>query len=255
MMTTEWQTGLQAFHEGRMREAVDRLQNAISETERTVSLVARFQTYAFLGAAQYALGRPADAVTSFETALRLSPTKIPPSDLSVNLANAYLASGRRDEAKRTLQQTLKTAPGHIEARMLLQRLLSQSEGAALNGMVLGESPASVKRYLRSLVFKTVPTNGYDPAQVRQALLQMEHYVDFLIAQISQHEQALTQAQQEIGRLQQSEDTLVQNMLLAQQEAEKLRNELDTILPEHGADQNGLDQQNLSPLDRLLQRKG
>lgn len=253
-MMTEWQSGLQAFREGRMREAADRLQSAVRETENAVSQTARFQTYAFLGAALYALGKSVDAVAAFETALRLSPLKSPPPDLTVNLANAYLAAGRRDDAVRLLQQTVQFAPGHIEARMLLQRLAAQTEQGASGGMVLGTSPQSVKQFLRSLVFKTVPTEGYDPAQVRQAFLQIERYTDFLIAQVGHSEQVIAQHQQEITRLQQSEDVMVQNMLQAQKEAESLRQELaktPTVPVPHEIDPNAPE---LSPLERLFQRK-
>lgn len=253
-MMTEWQSGLQAFREGRMREAADRLQNAVRETDNAVSQTARFQTYAFLGAALYSLGQAADAVAAFETALRLSPLKSPPPDLTVNLANAYLAAGRRDDAGRLLQQTLQFAPGHIEARMLLQRLEAQAQHGASGGMVLGTSPQSVKQFLRSLVFKTVPTDGYDPAQVRQAFLQIERYTDFLIAQVAHSEQVIALSQQEIARLQQSEDTLVQNMLQAQEEAETLRQEIakSPAASAPGAPDPKFPE--LSPLERAFQGK-
>lgn len=253
-MMTEWQAGLVAFREGRMREAVDRLQNAVRETDNAVSQAARFQTYAFLGAALYSLGQAADAVGAFETALRLNPAKSPPPDLTVNLANAYLAAGRRDDAVRLLQQTLQFAPGHIEARMLLQRLAAQTDTNARGGMVLGASPQSVKQFLRSLVFKTVPTGGYDPAQVRQAFLQMERYTDFLIAQIAHSERVIAQNQQEMARLQQSEDALVENMLRAQKEAETLREELSKSAPTSAAAEVDPNAPELSPLERLFQRK-
>lgn len=237
-----------------MREAVDRLQNAVRETDSAVSQTARFQTYAFLGAALYSLGQAADAVAAFETALRLNPSKSPPPDLTVNLANAYLAAGRRDDAIRLLQQTLQFAPGHIEARMLLQRLAAQTDTSASGGMVLGTSPQSVKQFLRSLVFKTVSTEGYDPAQVRQAFLQIERYTDFLIAQVAHSERVIAQNQQEIARLQQSEDTLVQNMLQAQQEAETLRQQSSTAAPANAAAPSDPNSPELSPLERLFQRK-
>lgn len=253
-MMTEWQSGLQAFREGRMREAVDRLQNAVRETDGAVSQTARFQTYAFLGAALYSLGQPADAVGAFETALRLNPSKSPPPDLTVNLANAYLAAGRRDDAVRLLQQTLQFAPGHIEARMLLQRLAAQSDTNASGGVVLGTSPQSVKQFLRSLVFKTVPSGGYDPAQVRQAFLEVERYTDFLIAQVAHSERVIAQNQQELARLQQSEDTLVQNMLQAQKEAESLRQELSKYAPGGAPTAVDPNAPELSPLERLFQRK-
>lgn len=253
-MMTEWQSGLQAFREGRMREAVDRLQNAVRETDSAVSQTARFQTYAFLGAALYALGRAGDAASAFETALRLNPLKSPPPDLTVNLANAYLAAGRRDDAVRLLQQTLQFAPGHIEARMLLQRLAAQTDTGASGGMVLGTSPQSVKQFLRSLVFKTVPTEGYDPAQVRQAFLQIERYTDFLIAQVTHSERIIAQNQQELTRLQQSEDTLIQNMLQAQKEAETLRSELAKVSPETAFAEADPNAPKLTLVEQLMQRK-
>ncbi len=253
-MMTEWQSGLQAFREGRMREAVDRLQNAVRETDSAVSQAARFQTYAFLGAALYSLGQAADAVAAFETALRLSPLKSAPPDLTVNLANAYLAAGRREDAVRLLQQTLQFAPGHIEARMLLQRLSAQSESGASGGMVLGTSPQSVKQFLRSLVFKTVPTEGYDPAQVRQAFLQIERYTDFLIAQVAHSERVIALNQEEIARLQQSEDAMVQNMLQAQKEAETLRQEIAKAPAASAPGEADPNSPELSPLERLFQSK-
>lgn len=253
-MMTEWQSGLQAFREGRMREAVNRLQNAVRETDNAVSQTARFQTYAFLGAALYSLGQAGDAVAAFETALRLSPLKSPPPDLTVNLANAYLAAGRREDAVRLLQQTMQFAPGHIEARMLLQRLSAQRDPGASGGMVLGTSPQSVKQFLRSLVFKTVPTDGYDPAQVRQAFLQIERYTDFLIAQVAHSEHVIAQNQQEIGRLQQSEDAMVQNMLQAQKEAETLRQEMTQTSAAAAPGEAEPNPSELSPLDRLFQGK-
>jgi len=50
-MLSDWQLGIKAFREGRMREATDRLRAAAGDRERTVMQAVRFQTLAFLGAA------------------------------------------------------------------------------------------------------------------------------------------------------------------------------------------------------------
>ena len=98
---TDWQLGVQAFHEGRMREAADRLQAALGESEMAVTQAVRYETCAYLGAALYALGLPAEALTAFEQAIQFSPAAAPPDDLLMNLAHAYLAAGRRGAARET----------------------------------------------------------------------------------------------------------------------------------------------------------
>ena len=93
-----------------MHEAADRLGSAASERELTVSQEVRFETCVYLGAALYSLGRSQEAVKTFETAFRLSPTPIPPSELTFNLVQAYLAAGRRGAAREALLFLLNYAP-------------------------------------------------------------------------------------------------------------------------------------------------
>lgn len=194
-----------------MREATDRLRAAAGDRERTVMQAVRFQTLAFLGAALYALGHSAEAVTAFEDAVRLAPEPGPPSDLNVNLANAYLAIGRREDARMALQVALRGAPGHVEARMMLQRLESSNSDEPVQGAVLGETPEGVKHYLRTLSFARVATGGYDPAQVRQALGQIERYIDFLSAQIASRDQTMADYDVQLERYKRMEDAYVKSM--------------------------------------------
>jgi tetratricopeptide (TPR) repeat protein len=209
---SDWQLGLRAFREGRMREAMDRLRAAANDRERTVMQAVRFQTLAFLGAALYALGNSQEAVSAFEDAIRLAPKPGPPADLNVNLANAYLAIGRRDDAQKSLQVALKTAPGHVEARMMLQRLENSSDDQPVAGAVLGETPEGVKTYLRTLSFSRVTSGGYDPAQVRQALSQIERYIDFLAHQLMKKDELISTYEIQIERYKKMEDAYIQKMI-------------------------------------------
>jgi tetratricopeptide (TPR) repeat protein len=208
---TEWQMGLRAFREGRMREAADRLGAAAADRELTVSRTARFETCAYLGAALYALGRPDEAVAAFEAAFQLAPPPIPPPKLALNLAHAYLAAGRRDAAREALRFLLTYFPGHVAARMLLQRLDDAPAGAPPTGSVLGESLDSVRRYIHTLTFSTVTSGGYDPAQVWEALAQLERYVTTLDEHLRESQATLAQYEAEVQRYRQMEETVVESL--------------------------------------------
>ncbi len=247
---TEWQTGMGAFREGRLREATDRLRSAAAEQERTVSQSVRYQTLAYLGAASYALGQIGEAVRAFETARLLCPTPSPSRDLLVNLANAYLATGRRQEAQSTLEEALRRHPGDMEIGMLLSRLQNRSGTDQVTGAVLGETPESVIRFVNTLSFSTV-SSGYSPDQVRAALSQIQHYVEFLASQIAARDHTITQNAAEIERLRMAEDGLIRSMMQAQQEAEQLRNS-QFLSEERPA--AGTDQPELTPLEKLFQKK-
>lgn len=248
---TDWQLGLRAFREGRMREATDRLRTAANDYERTVTQKVRFQTLAFLGAALYALGDPREAVVAFEQAVRLSPSAVVPADLNVNLANAYLAVGKRDNARLSLQQALRDAPGHVEARMLLQRLENSPEDQPIAGSVLGETPEGVKNYVHTLTFARVGSGGYDPAQVRQALLQIERYIDFLISQVSQRDETIVKLEQEIERYKQMEEVFIERMMRDNSESDQL---IDMGMMPSKAPETAAPEAELSPIERLFQKK-
>ncbi len=240
---TEWQKGLQAFREGRVREAADRLQEAADDQEHTVSQDARFQTLAFLGAAHYALGQPSQAVEPFESALRLSPASPPPADLTFNLANSYLAAGRPRDARVLLQWMLADQPGHAEARMLLQRLEARSDEDAITGFMLGVSPDSVKKYLQTVSFSRV-TDGFDPVQVRESFRHVELYVDYLSRRIQDLEEAAQRQEEMLARYRQMEDRLVQNMMQAQSAAQQAS----------FADAGSAGEVPLSPIEALMRKQ-
>lgn len=257
---TDWQTGILAFREGRLREAADRLRLAADEQERTVTQSARYQTWAFLGAALYALGRVADAANAFENAEKLCPTPVAPPDLTVNLANAYLATGRREDARRALETTLQNAPGHVEARMLLNRLDSHSPDEPLTGAVLGESPDAARLFLRTLTFGTVPQGGYAPDQVREAMGMLSHYIEFLASLVSERDQTIAQQAELLEQARQTENTLIDNLMQARQDADRLRNAAITTLGQSQAvntarpSEPEIPQEALTPLAKLFQKK-
>lgn len=241
---TDWQKGLQAFREGRMREAADRLGRAAAENELKVAQEVRFETCAHLGAALYAEGKPAEAVMAFETAFRLAPTSIPPPGLSLNLVHAYLAAGRRGAAREALLFLLHHTPGHVAARMLLQRLDdtrldNTPDDEVVTGSIMGATVESVKQYVRTLVFATVEVQGYDPIQVREAFHQLEHYLDGLDKQMQSGRQQIQRLEAEIERYRLMEETMVQNLVQMQQQSENKSAETNS---------------QLSPIEILFQTK-
>lgn len=250
----DWQLGLKAFREGRMREAADRLKASAGDHERTVMQVVRFQTLAFLGAALYALGYSYDAVTAFEDAVRVAPHPGAPADLSVNLANAYLSVGRRDEARTALMHALAAAPGHVEARMMLQRLESSPADEPIVGSVLGESPEGVKTYLRTLTFARVSAGGYDPAQVRQALSQLDRYIEFLASQITQRDETIAKNEQEMERYRKMEDQYIQSMIERRNEADPLYTPATSSTAPTVEEPKPEGEPELTPIERLFQNK-
>ncbi len=212
---TDWQLGFQAFHEGRMREAADRLSVATADAELTVTRDVRYESSAYLGAALYALGMGVESVSAFEAAFQLSPTPTVSPDLSLNLTHAYLAAGRREAARETLLYLLEHSPGHVAARMLLQRLDSTPQDEAVTGSILGASVESVKKYISTLAFETSESGGYEPAQVREALHQLESYIDGLDKHLREGKETITRYEEEIQRLRQMEDAMVQNIVQMQ----------------------------------------
>lgn len=195
-----------------MREAADRLQAALNEQELTISQSVRYETSAYLGAALYALGLPGQALTAFEQAIYFSPNGVPPADLCMNLAHAYLAAGRREDAHQTLHALLAITPGHVAANMLLTRLDSVSAGGAVSGAILGTSPKTAQDYIRTLAFTRSVSNGYDPAEVQEALTQLGRFVSGLTQELAQAEATVARHEQEILRYRQMEDAVIENMM-------------------------------------------
>jgi len=232
--------GLQAFREGRMHEAADRLGSAAAERDLAVSQAVRFETCVYLGVALYNLGRPAEAVRAFETGFQLSPTPVPPTELTLNLVHAYLAAGRREAAREALLYLLNYAPGHVAARMLLQRLDDTPSDEPVTGTVLGESMESVRKYIRTLRFTTVSAGGYDPAQVWEALSQLETYIVTLDKRSQHDQEALRHYEAEIERYRQMEEAVVENLVQMQQNAQNAPPAPDSA--------------QLSPIEILFQKK-
>ncbi len=237
---TDWQMGLQAFREGRMREAADRLGGAITEQEMAVSQSVRFETCAYLGAALYAEGRPEEAVTAFETAFRLSPSPVPPEELTLNLAHAYLAARRRDAAREALLFLLAHAPGHVAGRMLLQRLDAAPQDPDVSGAIMGDSVDSARRYLQTIRFTQMAGGGYDSAEVNEVLSLIDHYLTELSQRLQVSEDKTTHYEAEIQRYRQMEDAMVQNIVQMQQEAQNRPVEPD--------------RSQLSPIEILFQKQ-
>jgi tetratricopeptide (TPR) repeat protein len=252
---TEWQLGLRAFREGRVREAADRLRTAADDVDLTVMQAVRFQTLAYLGAALYALGHPADAVATFEDAILLCPMPKPPPDLHINLANAYLAVGRREDARESLQVALADAPGHVEARMMLERLENAPADAPVAGAVLGESPDVVKNYIRTLSFSRVASNGFDPSQVRQALTQIERYINFLSAQVDERDEMINKLDEQIAQYKKMENNYI-DLLQSSRTSDPLATSSSFKFDNGNADitPQPEEEQALTPIERLFQKK-
>ena len=257
---TDWQLGLDAFQGGRLREAADRLRVAANNHERAISQAVSFQTYAYLGAALYALGEAGLAADAFAKAITLRLTEATPIDLTINLANAYIASGNRQQAEQALEEALRDKPGAMEVNTLLQRLRSHGEPLPLTGTILGETPESVKRYIDTLSFGQV-SQGYSPEQVRSALSQITHYIDVLSTHLMDSGQTIAQYKEEIERLRQTEETLIVNLMQSRQALDQARGsgEAGPTNPdaEHRAAEatgEDADSANLTPLEKLFQRK-
>ncbi len=203
-----------------MREAADRLEAALQENELAVSQQVRYETFAFLGAALYSLGLPAEALTAFEQAIEFSPAAAPPSDLLMNLAHAYLAAGRQNAARETLQFLLTQSPGHVAAGMLAARLDEAAAGTALSGAVLGASPEAAENYIRTLSFSQQASGGYSPAEVHEALIQLQRLIASLNQRLKDAEAQNAQNELEILHYRQLEDAVVENMMQIQSEAQE-----------------------------------
>ena len=240
---SEWRLGIQAFQKGRMREAADRLQEAVADHDLTITQSVQFENLAYLGAALYALGQAEEAIKAFETAFQFSPTPLPAPELTLNLVYAYLAAGRREASRETLSFLLDYAPGHIAGRMLLMRLDQTPAEEQPTGVILGNSPDSVKKYIRTLSFASVSTGGYDPAQVWEALSQLEYYLETLDARMQGDHVKMAQYESDLERYRQMEDTMVQNIVNQQQDSYRQLSETES--PETPS---------LTPLELLFQKK-
>ena len=111
-----------------------------------------------LGSVYQAMGRPQDAIASYEEALKINPRL----GVALNsLGSAYLAQGDFELAERCYRQCLSTTPGDLQARSNLLMLLNYLPDA---------DPASVfaehlewGRVAESRITRLAPAGGdYDP---------------------------------------------------------------------------------------------
>ena len=243
---TDWQLGLQAFREGRMREAADRLRASLADSEMTVSQLARYETCAYLGAALYSLGLPEEALPAFETAVQLSPAAFPADDLLMNLAHASLAAGRRDAAQAALQKLLSYSPGHVAASMLAARLDAAPAEETVTGAMLGTSPETSEQYIRTLTFSQSVAGGYAPAEVQEALHQLQRFIVGLSRSLREAEATIAQHELEILRYRQMEDAVIENMMQAPSHAPAQARTLQGPEDEPGRE--------LSPIEMLFRQQ-
>jgi tetratricopeptide (TPR) repeat protein len=97
-----------------------RAEDAVSElTAAKQKLGANFLISYFQGLALDRAARPAEALSAFQDAIRLSPNS---SEVHLGLGKTELALGRISDATAELQETLRLSPGNLQA----QRLLSQA---------------------------------------------------------------------------------------------------------------------------------
>ena len=78
------------------------------------------ESHVLLADAYNARSKLAEAVEEYQTALTLKPKK--GDQIQVKLASALLASGRKEEAKATLDTLLKADPDHPEAKALREKI-------------------------------------------------------------------------------------------------------------------------------------
>ena len=99
---------------------------------------------------------------------------------------------------------------------------------------------SVKKYIRTLRFTTVSSGGYDPAQVWEALSQLETYMETLDKRLQREQEKFRHYEAEIERYRQMEEAMVQNLVQMQQDAQSRTAELEAA--------------QLSPIEILFQKK-
>lgn len=213
-----------------MREAVDRLQASLCENELAVMQQVRYETCAYLGAALYALSLPTEALTAFEYAVQFSPSVVPPDDLLMNLAHAYLAAGRRRAARETLRLLLTQLPGHIAAGMLAARLDEAPANVDVSGAILGTSPETAENYIRTLTFSQPVSGGYAPAEVQEALGQLQKLIAALSHDLQDAEARIAQDEMEILRYRQMEDAVVENMMQIESSPQTQSDERKDLTP-------------------------
>ena len=98
---------------GNLNEALTLFQGALGTNSRLAGSALN------AGVCQMRLNRPAQAVTSFKTAVGLEPDNF---QAWANLASAYLQTDQRDRARRAMARAVALRPGDARLREALRRM-------------------------------------------------------------------------------------------------------------------------------------
>jgi tetratricopeptide (TPR) repeat protein len=125
-----------------------RAEDAVSElTAAKQKLGANFLISYFQGLALDRAARPAEALSAFQDAIRLSPNS---SDAHLGLGKTELATGRISDAIAELQETLRLSPGNVQAKRLLSQAYRRSgdpQTASSYAEKITEAPPSTEKDL------------------------------------------------------------------------------------------------------------
>jgi tetratricopeptide (TPR) repeat protein len=125
-----------------------RAEDAVSElTAAKQKLGANFLISYFQGLALDRAARPAEALSAFQDAIRLSPNS---SEVHLGLGKTELAIGRISDATVELQETLRLSPGNVQAQRLLSQAYRRSgdtETASRYAEQTTETPPSTEKDL------------------------------------------------------------------------------------------------------------
>ena len=114
--------------------------------------------------------------------------------------------------------------------MLAARLDETPNVGAVSGAVLGASPETAENYIRSLTFSQPVSGGYAPAEVQEALSQLQKLVTTLIYDLREAEARNAQNELELLRYRQMEDAVVENMMQFQPVPPKQEDEKKDLTP-------------------------
>jgi tetratricopeptide (TPR) repeat protein len=110
--------GLLAWqHDGHLDEAASYFSEALASHTEADDFKASLHSN--LGAVYGQQGRYSDAIAQFEVAVQITPRD---PEYLTNLATAFQAVGRIDDARKALRAALAVAPDYQPARVVLQQI-------------------------------------------------------------------------------------------------------------------------------------